>query len=75
MKINKYFKKRNKVLNVRSSTPSLQEIKNIKSDVLKLELEIVELRQSITNLNYKKADKDAFTTKKEDKIQEQNGET
>ena len=73
MKINKYFKKRNRILNVRSSTPSLQEIKNIKSDVLKLELEIVELRQSITNLNHKKADKAAFTTRKEDKIRKQDG--
>ena len=84
MKINKYFKKRDKILNQRyvklvcrkeMLDRTEQDIKNIKSDMLKLEAELIELRQFTTNLNYKKVDKDAFTTRKEGKIQEQNGET
>ena len=75
MKRNKYFKKRDKVLNVRSSTPLLQELENIKSDMLKLTSELDDLKQSVINLNHKKVDKDAFATRKEDKIRKQGGKT
>ena len=75
MKRNKYFKKRDKVLNVRSSTPLLQELENIKSDMLKLTSELDDLKQSVINLNHKKVDKDAIATRKEDKIRTQGGKT